>query len=127
MKNRLRWLTVTAVCTGLYMGTMAYGQTANKAAKQSSSGEDEYPDLVEIDPFGGVQLNAQVQRGLTTKLVDGGVAGIRLGSIRRNIWGWSCGPTMRRPTQNFALQAACIRRGSVQRRVRRCPPTVSAR
>ena len=78
MKNRLRWLTVTAVCTGLYMGTMAYGQTANKAAKQSSSGEDEYPDLVEIDPFGGVQLNAQVQRGLTTKLVDGGVGGIRI-------------------------------------------------
>jgi outer membrane protein OmpA-like peptidoglycan-associated protein/opacity protein-like surface antigen len=64
---------------GLYVGTAAYGQTANKPANPGSSGEDEYPDLVEIDPFGGVQLNAQVQRGLTTKLVDGGVAGIRLG------------------------------------------------
>ncbi len=35
------------------------------------------PDLVEIDPFGGISTFGQVNRGLTTHLVTGGIAGLR--------------------------------------------------
>ncbi len=73
-------------------GTMAFAQDTNtqstttnttatnstKAAKSSASGLDQYPDLVEIDPFGGITTSGQVMRGLTTKLVNGWVGGLRL-------------------------------------------------
>ncbi|MGH9585046.1 MAG: PKD domain-containing protein, partial [Bryobacteraceae bacterium] len=38
-----------------------------------------YPDLIEVDPFGGVETSGQVMRGLDTKVVDGGLAGLRVG------------------------------------------------
>ncbi|MBV9612261.1 MAG: PKD domain-containing protein [Acidobacteriaceae bacterium] len=58
--------------------TAAYAQNASNTTKTSSSGEDEYPDLVELDPFGGISIYSEVVAGLGEKLVDGGVAGIRL-------------------------------------------------
>jgi outer membrane protein OmpA-like peptidoglycan-associated protein len=42
-----------------------------------ANGEDEYPDLWELDPFGGIQVYGQVNRGLDTKMTNGGVAGGR--------------------------------------------------
>jgi outer membrane protein OmpA-like peptidoglycan-associated protein len=42
-----------------------------------ATGEDALPDIVEIDPFGGVSTWGQVNRGLTTHLVTGGIGGIR--------------------------------------------------
>src|SRR5882757_7072191 len=46
--------------------------TAKKAANTLTGhgGEDQYPDLVEIDPFGGVSIYGQVNRGLTTKIAN---------------------------------------------------------
>lgn len=38
---------------------------------------DSYPDLVEIDPFGGVSIWGQLNKGLGEKLLDGGTAGVR--------------------------------------------------
>ncbi len=82
MKNRLsfRPLSSAVLCLGLCLGTAAYAQTATNTSKNGKgmSGEDEYPDIVEVDVFGGVQLNGQVMRGLDTKLVDGGVGGLRI-------------------------------------------------
>ncbi|MBV9036740.1 MAG: outer membrane beta-barrel protein [Acidobacteriaceae bacterium] len=60
--------------------TQATGnQTGNQTRTTSSGGggEDAMPDLVEIDPFGGVSTFGQVNRGLTTHLVTGGIGGIR--------------------------------------------------
>src|SRR6476620_3257920 len=36
------------------------------------------PDAVEIDPFGGVSLFGQVNRGLDTKQITGGAWGLRV-------------------------------------------------
>ncbi|HEX7362847.1 MAG TPA: PKD domain-containing protein [Bryobacteraceae bacterium] len=90
MKARLRIKPIHSVilAAALCFGPVAYAQnaasnTANKnTAKNNtatSGSEDEYPDLIEIDPFGGIATYGSVQRGLTTKLVDGGVGGIRVG------------------------------------------------
>jgi hypothetical protein len=86
MKNRLslRPLKIAVVCLSVSVGTIAYAQNTTPAnpnqanTKGMGGGGDEYPDIVELDPFGGIQTNGQVMRGLDTKLVDGGVAGIRL-------------------------------------------------
>jgi opacity protein-like surface antigen/outer membrane protein OmpA-like peptidoglycan-associated protein len=85
MMTRLRFKPTGSVllCAVLCLGTAAFAQdassnTANTAPKVSQSGEDQYPDLVEIDPFGGISLYGQVNRGLTTHLVDGGVGGLRI-------------------------------------------------
>jgi outer membrane protein OmpA-like peptidoglycan-associated protein len=89
MRTRLRAkpIGLAILSAALCFGPAAYAQDANNAAnaqnagnaaaKGGGSGADEHPDLVEIDPFGGISLWGQVQRGLDTKLVDGGVAGIR--------------------------------------------------
>ena len=85
MKNRLNYrpLRFAAICLSLSFGTAIYAQnqtnnTTNTPKNTGGSTEDEYPDIVEIDPFGGIQINGQVMRGLDTKLVDGGVGGLRL-------------------------------------------------
>jgi outer membrane protein OmpA-like peptidoglycan-associated protein len=90
MKSRLKLKPIgsAALCAALCLGASAYAQdasnqstttTTTKTAKSAgASGLDEYPDLIEIDPFGGVSTYGQVQRGLTTKLVDGGLFGLRL-------------------------------------------------
>src|SRR5256885_16435228 len=70
----------------LCLSTAAFSQDANTAnpakkaanALRGASGEDQYPDLVEIDPFGGVSIYGQVNRGLSTKIANGGVGGIRV-------------------------------------------------
>ena len=81
MKYRLkpRPLSSALLCAALSLGT-AFAQATTNAAntKTSSGGEDQYPDLVEIDPFGGISTYGQVNRGLTLHLVDGGVAGLRI-------------------------------------------------
>jgi outer membrane protein OmpA-like peptidoglycan-associated protein len=43
-----------------------------------ANGQDEYPDLWEIDAFGGIQVYKQVNRGLDTKISNGGVFGGRI-------------------------------------------------
>lgn len=81
MNNRLRFrpLSSTILCGALCFATVAYAQNTNNAKNNAkTSGEDQYPDLVELDPFGGVSLYGTVVAGLGEKLVDGGVAGIRL-------------------------------------------------
>jgi opacity protein-like surface antigen len=52
--------------------------SANPPKAVSASGQDEYPDIVEIDPFGGISTYGAVMRGLDTKLVDGGLGGLRI-------------------------------------------------
>src|SRR5450631_4393784 len=48
------------------------------AAAQDFWHTPDLPDSIEVDPFGGVSLWGTVQKGLDTKLIDGGTAGIRL-------------------------------------------------
>ncbi len=92
MKSRLRFKPIGSgvLCMAVCLGTAAYAQDTNtqstagtatnapKAKAAGASGLDQYPDLIEIDPFGGVSTYGQVLRGLTTKLVNGGVGGLRL-------------------------------------------------
>ena len=67
----------------LCFSTLAFAQDSNTTkpapkAANTASGQDQYPDLVEIDPFGGISIYGQVNRGLSTKLANGGVGGIRI-------------------------------------------------
>ena len=91
MKSRLKFKPIGSgvLCAAVCMGALAYAQDTNtqstattnstKAVKAAgANGQDQYPDLIEIDPFGGISTWGQVQRGLTTKLVNGGVGGLRL-------------------------------------------------
>jgi outer membrane protein OmpA-like peptidoglycan-associated protein len=82
MESRLRFRPLSSVvlCAAFSLGTVAFAQTATPPAQKASSGggEDEFPDIVEIDPFGGINTAGQINRGLTTHIVDGGVAGIRV-------------------------------------------------
>jgi outer membrane protein OmpA-like peptidoglycan-associated protein len=66
-----------AVCC--VSGAFAQGTTGNANQSKSSNtatSADEHPDIVEIDVFGGVSMYGEVNRGLGTKLVNGGVAGL---------------------------------------------------
>jgi outer membrane protein OmpA-like peptidoglycan-associated protein len=96
MTSRPRFKPTSLIAIGaMCLGTSVFAQdvagTAQNAAGQAASTTtntvkkvfsgstlDEYPDLIEIDPFGGVSTWGQVQRGLTTKLVNGGLGGLRL-------------------------------------------------
>lgn len=96
MKARLKLGPISSffLCSALSLSTAVFAQdtsntsnnqattptagTPNAAKASGASGADEYPDKFEIDPFGGISLYGQVMRGLDTKLVDGGVAGLRL-------------------------------------------------
>ena len=91
MKSRLNFKPISsiALCVPLIFSSLAYAQDANQSTANSGnssktaksagpSGLDQYPDLFEIDPFGGISTYGQIQRGLTTKLVNGGVGGLRL-------------------------------------------------
>src|SRR5581483_208024 len=101
MKNRLifRPLGSAVLCgalcfvTGAFAQNAADAQNANPAptahnANTTPSGEDEYPDLVELDPFGGISIYGEVVAGLGEKLVDGGVAGIRFDVNPSKYIGW---------------------------------------
>jgi hypothetical protein len=52
----------------------------NQQPKAAAKGDvsDELPDLVELDPFGGVSLFGQINRGLDEKLRNGGTGGGRV-------------------------------------------------
>ena len=89
MKARLKLKPIHSVVlsVALCFGPAVFAQNTNSNAQnpnsannasKSSDTEDQYPDIVEIDPFGGVSLHGQVMRGLTTKLVDGGLGGLRV-------------------------------------------------
>jgi len=82
MKTRLKLRPISSalLSTALCISTVAFAQDASKTSnnnnKSTGSSGDEFPDLVEIEAFGGISLYGQVMRGLDTKLVDGGVAGL---------------------------------------------------
>ncbi len=93
MKSRLKFKPIGSgvLCAAMCFGTFAYAQDTNqntsttttnstKTAKSAAGGSslDQYPDLIEIDPFGGIATYGQVMRGLTTKIADGWVGGLRL-------------------------------------------------
>ena len=66
-----------ALCT-----TMVLAQdtsNSSKTVKAQSDSSPGLPDLVELDPFGGISLFGQVNRGLDTKHITGGVFGGRVG------------------------------------------------
>ncbi len=69
------------LCAALCMSTTAFAQdssTSSPKPKMAATGGDEYPDLVEIDPFGGISIYGQLNEGLTTHTADGGVGGLRI-------------------------------------------------
>ncbi len=83
MKVRLDRFSWTILCAGLCFNMGAYAQatgntTSNPNTPKAVSTQDQYPDLVELDPFGGISIYGPVVRGLDTKMVDGGVAGMRV-------------------------------------------------
>ncbi len=91
MKTRIRPFSWTILCAGfstlcfstLCFSTGAYAQAtgnpaSNTNAPKAISTEDQYPDLLELDPFGGISIYGPVLPGLDTKMVDGGVAGMRV-------------------------------------------------
>ncbi len=86
MENRLkhRPFSSTIMCAALCFATAAYAQDTTNTKPTSGSG-DQFPDLIEIDPFGGISTWGTVTPGLGEKLVDGGVAGLRL-AVNPNRW-----------------------------------------
>ena len=93
-------------CAALCFSTVAFAQdttatpqASNQAATTpaqapgtAATGQDEYPDIVAIDPFGGISTWGTVLIGLGTKLVDGGVFGGRIAynpssHIGLELWG----------------------------------------
>jgi len=80
MESRLRFRPLSSVVLCAAFSSVMFAQTAAPPAQKASSGggEDEFPDIVEIDPFGGINTAGQVHLSLTTHQVTGGVAGIRV-------------------------------------------------
>ncbi len=80
----LKPISSAVLCATLCFGMSAYAQDTNNTQNNSatkpakSGGGGEYPYLFEVDPFGGISTYGTVVRGLSTKLVDGGLGGIRL-------------------------------------------------
>lgn len=65
-------VTAATLTVALCLSSPAFAQ------KTSSGTTDEYPDLVELDPFGGISLWGTVNKGLQESLVPGGTAGGRV-------------------------------------------------
>ncbi len=87
MKTRLKPISSAILCAGLCVATAAFAQDTNTTTTNPANGpghskvgstEDQYPDLVEIDPFAGISTYGQVQRGLDPKMLDGWVGGLRI-------------------------------------------------
>ena len=72
-----RPISSAILCTALCLCTSVYGQDTSNT-KGSGRSADEYPDLIELDPFGGVSLWGQASKGLGEKLANGGTAGGRV-------------------------------------------------
>ncbi len=85
-RHRMKPIGRAVIGMGLCLGTALYAQdaaqTSNTGTKSkasaSSATADQMPDIVEIDPFGGVSIFGQVNRGLNSKLITGGVVGGRV-------------------------------------------------
>ena len=78
---RARPISSAILClTTLCFAGVVFAQDANttKTTVKMANGQDEYPDLWEIDAFGGIQVYKQVNRGLDTKMANGGVWGGRI-------------------------------------------------
>jgi hypothetical protein len=61
------------------MASTAFAQTATPPpAAAPVDLSDALPDLLELDPFGGVSLFTTINRGLNEKFIDGGTAGGRV-------------------------------------------------
>lgn len=73
-------ISSAVVCLALCSGTALFAQDANttKTTVKMAGGQDQYPDLWELDAFGGIQVYKQVNRGLDTKMSNGGVWGGRI-------------------------------------------------
>ncbi len=82
MRARLRLCPAVFIFSAsLFLCPSAPAQDAppnNDAHKSGGPIADEYPDIIELDPFGGISLFAQVNKGLSEKLVTGGTAGGRI-------------------------------------------------
>jgi outer membrane protein W/outer membrane protein OmpA-like peptidoglycan-associated protein len=88
------------LCAALCLSTAAFAQDAPKAAKTATAAGDEYPDLFEIDPFGGISMYGQLNTGLTMHTDDGGLGGIRLAynptpHVGLELWGDYAGANIR--------------------------------
>lgn len=79
MKSGLGFRPISSaiLCAALCSCSALFAQ-GNSSTKNSGSTADEYPDLVELDPFAGVSLWGQVNQGLGEKLANGGTAGGRV-------------------------------------------------
>jgi outer membrane protein OmpA-like peptidoglycan-associated protein len=64
----------------LCSGTAVFAQdtSTTKTTVKMANGQDQYPDLLELDVFGGIQAFGQVNRGLDNKISNGGVWGGRI-------------------------------------------------
>jgi outer membrane protein OmpA-like peptidoglycan-associated protein len=95
MKTRLRLRPINSavLSAALCLGTAAYAQDASKTnnPKSNTSSADQYPDIVELDPFGGVSIFEQVNRGLNERLINGGTFGARVTWNFSTRWGLELG------------------------------------
>jgi len=73
----LALLAIGALSTPLFCQEPQAKSDAQPAVTKTSTA-DEYPGIIELDPFGGVSLFGQINKGLGEKLVSGGTAGGRL-------------------------------------------------
>ena len=72
-----RLSSLSVVCATLVCCAGMQAQDANQTGGRTASSADALPDIVELDPFGGVSLWGTVNRGLGEKLVTGGDFGGR--------------------------------------------------
>jgi hypothetical protein len=77
MKIRLEHKPISSAL--LCLALLCVGSSASAQIKINPAELPRIPDLVEIDPFGGVSLFGQVNYGLNTKLITGGDVGVRVG------------------------------------------------
>ena len=69
-----------AVCTAMAVAQDTSNSNNQANAKKSAPAGTALPDLIELDPFGGISLFGQVNRGLDPKHISGGAFGGRVGA-----------------------------------------------
>lgn len=75
---------VLCVAAAWFFALTALAQDA-QPPKAKGDVSDALPDMVELDPFGGVSLFGQINQGLGEKFIDGGTAG---GRVTFNVSRW---------------------------------------
>ena len=73
-----RPISLAVLITAMCFCNSAYAQGSSRTNNIAADSADEYPDTVELDPFGGVSLIGEVNRGLGEKFIKGGTAGGRV-------------------------------------------------